>query len=129
MRRIEAVAEALKPLSGMNAQEMAISLRRLELTPKIRNECGNLDASIARAKAEAKGGLQMRRLRRNCSLSGSGSAISDASLTGAPRFVRRLAIEAAANSRCEAVVRFLCPLSAAKAVHPDDRRPMDLLFA
>ena len=58
----EVMAEALKPLSGMDAKELEVFQRRQLLTPQVRVECGSLDAGIARAEADEKvAPMQMRR--------------------------------------------------------------------
>ncbi len=43
----EAVAEAVKPLTGMTAKELDIAGRRLRLEPPARAECASLDRSIS----------------------------------------------------------------------------------
>lgn len=54
----EHVAEAIRPLSGMNAKQFEVYGRRLKLTPEAQGECRQLDRqmpSLERAEAQASG--------------------------------------------------------------------------
>jgi hypothetical protein len=43
----EQMAEALCPLTGMNAKEFDVASRRMKLSPEARRKCRQLDGSIA----------------------------------------------------------------------------------
>jgi len=54
----EQMAEAIRPLSGMNPKQYEVFGRRLKLAPEVQRECRHLDGqipSLERAEAQASG--------------------------------------------------------------------------
>jgi hypothetical protein len=51
-RNNEFIAESLKPLTGMNAQQFEVAKHRTKLSAAAKSECANLDRSIAQQEAE-----------------------------------------------------------------------------
>jgi hypothetical protein len=54
-RRNEGFAEAIKPLTGMNPEQMEVQKRRMKLSGEAQAECSKLDRSIAHAEADEQG--------------------------------------------------------------------------
>lgn len=54
-RRREIQAEALRPLTGMNAKQLDTYGRRMKLTPDAQRECRRLDSGIAASEKAEKG--------------------------------------------------------------------------
>ncbi|HTN66492.1 MAG TPA: hypothetical protein VL051_09955, partial [Burkholderiaceae bacterium] len=50
----ELIAEAVRPLTGMDAKQLDIQGRRMKLAPEIRTECARLDAAIAALEFDEK---------------------------------------------------------------------------
>jgi hypothetical protein len=68
-RRREMFAEAIRPLTGMDAKQLDVHGRRMKLLPEAQRECRALDAQIpeaeraeARASAEQRDSVKMRLL-------------------------------------------------------------------
>jgi len=57
----EAIAEAVKPLTGMNARELDATHRRLMLEPAARLECAQLDRHIAGGESDERAATQTQR--------------------------------------------------------------------
>lgn len=60
-RHREMFAEALRPLTGMNAQQLDLHGRRMKLSPEAQRECRALDAQMPateRDEAQARGEMQ-----------------------------------------------------------------------
>ena len=53
-RQREAMAEAWRPVTGMDAKELAVYSRRAQLAPAARNECRQLDQSMPEAELEER---------------------------------------------------------------------------
>jgi hypothetical protein len=51
----EGVAEALRPLTGMDAKQTEVMSRRIKLNEEARVECSRLDAAIPKSEAEERG--------------------------------------------------------------------------
>ena len=45
-RRREALAEGLRPLTGMDSKQFDIHAKRVQLSPEVRRECAQLDTEI-----------------------------------------------------------------------------------
>ena len=50
-RQREQFAEAVKPITGMDAKQLAIYQRRMKLAPQAQRECGKLDKDVSVAEA------------------------------------------------------------------------------
>lgn len=53
-RRSEAVASAVKPVTGMTPEQFEIQKRRTKLSPEARSECTTLDRSILQSEADER---------------------------------------------------------------------------
>lgn len=51
----EQFAEAAKPLTGLNSQQMEVRRRRIKLPGEAQSECSRLDGSIAQTEADERG--------------------------------------------------------------------------
>lgn len=54
-RHREALAQAWRPITGMDAKEYAVFARRAQLAPVVRLECRNLDQSMLEAERDEQG--------------------------------------------------------------------------
>jgi hypothetical protein len=51
----EQLAEGIKPITGLSAQQLQVQQRRMKLSGESQAECGRLDRSIAQAEADERG--------------------------------------------------------------------------
>ncbi|MFG6429801.1 DUF4124 domain-containing protein [Roseateles sp. LYH14W] len=50
----EQLAEAVRPITGMNATQYEVARKRVYLAPEVRRECARLDASMASSEARER---------------------------------------------------------------------------
>ncbi|MGH7489524.1 MAG: DUF4124 domain-containing protein, partial [bacterium] len=53
-RQREQLAEAVKPLTGLNPQQFEIKRSRIYLAPEVKTECARLDESIAQSEVQER---------------------------------------------------------------------------